>query len=294
MSSQADIGLVLSGGAARGFAHIGVLKVVERLGLEVSCIAGTSMGAIIGALYASGYRANEIDELASSLGWRDLIDFSLQTGVLKGDRLHKTLSRHLPATFADLSMPLAVTTTNVETGEEVVLMSGPLPEAVRASSSFPGAFEPVEMNGLTLADGGITNNLPVSAMALLQCPYVIASDVTPPRRSTYDAQDGGAWWERMVATVRLERRNPMAQMLLRTTDVMQSILTDIQYSLHPADVRIQLDMPQFRIESFREYDAIRDTGESTARAAFLSVAHDRPDKLPAGLTPNVVQERLGR
>jgi NTE family protein len=293
MSDQPALGLVLSGGAARGFAHIGVLKVVEQLGLRVSCIAGTSMGAIIGALHASGFTASEIDELASSLGWRDLIDFSLQTGVLKGDRLHKTLARHLPATFDDLQIPLAVTTTNVETGEEVVLMSGPLPEAVRASSSFPGAFEPVEMNGLTLADGGITNNLPVSAMSLLQCPYVVASDVTPPRRSSYDMNDGGAWWERMVATVRLERRNPMAQMLLRTTDVMQSILTDIQYSLHPADVRIQLDMPQYRIESFREYDAIRDTGEETARAAFMQVARDRPEKLPPGLTPSMVLDRLG-
>ena len=281
MRKRRGVGLVLSGGGARGFAHIGVLQVLERRGVRVDAVAGTSMGAILGALHAAGRSADEIYELARALSWRDVLDLSLQAGLLKGDKLQAFLAAHLPATFADLEIPLAVTTTDVETGEEHIVLDGPLADAVRASSSFPGAFEPVVIGGRTLADGGIVNNLPVAAAGLLGCEYVVASDATPPRRSTFVLDDGeGSWWERMVATVRLERRSPMAQMLLRSTDVMQAILTDLQYTLHPADVRIALDMPKYRIESFREFESIVATGRETAERTFENLARERPDKLP--------------
>lgn len=282
------VGLVLSGGGARGFAHIGVLRVVEEAGIEVDVVAGTSIGAILGALYAHGYKAQDLHLLASSLKWRDIIDISLQGGLMKGDKLANFLAAYLPARFEDLARPLAVTTTDVETGEEVILMEGDLIPAVRASSCFPGAFEPVQINGRTLADGGIINNLPVDAAAFLGASATIASDATPPRRSSYkDGQNEGNWWERMVATVRLERRSPMIQMLLRSSDVMQSILTDIQYTMHPADLLVKLDMPEIRVESFREYDRIVALGEAAARRAFAAaglldetVGDSRP--VPAG------------
>lgn len=275
------VALVLSGGGARGFAHIGVMQVLEARGYRVDAVAGTSMGAVLGALYAAGSDAETIYGVADRLGWRDVIDVSLQAGLMKGDKLRSFLAAHLPAEFADLRIPLAVTTTDVETGEEKVILDGPLVDAVRASSSFPGAFEPVEIDGRTLADGGIVNNLPVAAASLLGCDYVIASDATPPRRSAFVHDEGGAsWWDRMVATVRLERRSPMAQMLLRSTDVMQAILTDLQYTLHPADVRIALDMPQYRLESFRDFRAIVATGREAAERTFDRIARERPDKLP--------------
>lgn len=281
MARRDGVALVLSGGGARGFAHIGVLQVLEQRGIRVDAIAGTSMGAILGALYAAGYGADEIFDLADGLSWRDVIDLSLQAGLLKGDKLRTFLSAHLPATFRELRVPLAVTTTDVETGEEHVVLDGSLVDAVRASSSFPGAFEPVEVDGRTLADGGIVNNLPVAAAALLGCEYVIASDATPPRRSSFVLTgDGGSWWERMAATVRLERRSPMVQMLLRSTDVMQSILTDLQYTLHPADVKIVLDMPQYRMESFREFRKIVATGRAAAERALDLLERERPDKVP--------------
>lgn len=263
------VGLVLSGGGARGFAHIGVLRVLERCDIEVDVIAGTSMGAVLGALYAAGYRAEEIYELTLGTSWRDLIDFSLQTGVIKGDKLQTFLAEHLPATFAELEKPLAITTTDIETGEGVVLLEGDLVRAVRASCSFPGAFEPIQVMGRTLADGGVVNNLPVEAAAFLHATYTIASDATPPRRSIYTTpSEDGSWWERMVATVRLERRNPMAQMILRSSDIMQSILTDIQYTMHPADVLVKLEMPEMRIEQFWEFDHIVRQGELEAVRAF--------------------------
>mgnify|MGYP006284641967 CR=1 FL=1 len=280
MTRRGGVGLVLSGGGARGFAHIGVLQVLEERGTRIDALAGTSMGAILGALYAAGYAADEIYELADGLGWRDVIDVSLQAGLMKGDKLRSFLAAHLPERFEQLRLPFAVTTTDVETGEEHVLMDGPLVDAVRASSSFPGAFDPVALAGRTLADGGIVNNLPVAAAALLGCDYVIASDATPPRRASVHQDDGGSWWERVMATVRLERRSPMAQMMLRSTDIMQAILTDLQSTLHPADVRIVLDMPGYRLESFREFRAIVATGRATAERTLDALARERPDKLP--------------
>ena len=267
--ANSRIGLVLSGGGARGFAHIGVLRVLERHGVVPHAIAGTSMGAILGALYAAGMRADELYDIADDLSWRDLIDLSLSAGLLKGEKLRDFLHDHLPETFEDLDIPLAVTTTDIETGEQVVFLDGPLVPAVRASSCYPGAFEPVRFAGRTLADGGIVNNLPVEAIAILQATFTIASDATPPRRTGYvSPDDEGSWWERMVATVRLERRNPMVQMLLRSTDMMQALLTDIQYTLHPADLRIRLAMPEIRVESFRDIRRIVRLGEEAATRAL--------------------------
>lgn len=276
------VGLVLSGGGARGFAHIGVLRALEETGVEVDVIAGTSLGAILGALYAHGYDAEDLGTLASSVKWRDIVDLSLQGGLIKGEKLRQFLSTYLPPNFEDLAKPLAVTTTDVESGEEVILFEGDLVSAVRASSSYPGAFQPVELKGRTLADGGIVNNLPVEAAALLGATYTIASDATPPRRSTFsDSEQDGNWWERMVATVRLERRSPMVEMLLRSTDIMQSLLTDIQYTLHPADILVRLDMPEIRLESFREYDRIVNLGEVAARRAFSQAGLLEPAEPPA-------------
>lgn len=271
-STDGRLGLVLSGGGARGFAHIGVMRVLEREGASFDMVAGTSMGAIVGALYATGMNAAELYELADGLHWWEIVDLSLQTGLFKGDRLQALLAEHLPMTFAELRLPLAVTTTDIETGETVVILEGDLVSAVRASSSFPGAFEPLQIRGRTLADGGIVNNLPVAAAGLLGATRTIASDVTAPRRSVYVApgQDGN-WWERMVQTVRLERRNPMAQMMFRSTDIMQSILVDIQHSLYPSDLRIVLDMPEIRIESFREFRRIVRAGEDAAERALAAV-----------------------
>ena len=271
----------MSGGGARGFAHLGVLKVLERSTLSVDVVAGTSMGAILGAFHAAGYRADAICELVGSLSWRDIIDFSLSSGFIKGSKLHSFLAEHLPRDFAELKKPLAVTTTDVESGEEVIITEGDLITALRASSGFPGAIEPVQFRGRTLADGGIINNLPVEAAAFLDATYTVASDTTAPRRAAFgDPYAGGHWWERFVATVKLERRNPMAQMLLRSSDIMQSILTDMQYSLHPADVRVRHAMPEIRIESFWAFDEIVKLGESEAERVFGLKGLLAPPKLP--------------
>lgn|SRR5690625_225973 len=276
------VGLVLSGGGARGYAHIGVLSVLEQTDIEPDVVAGTSMGAIIGGLYAAGYSAPEIHDLASSIRSRDVIDLSLQGSLIKGEKLDNVLSDLLPDTFAQLQKPFAVTTTDVETGEKVIITEGNLIRAIRASSSFPGAFPPLEINGRLLADGGIINNLPVDAAAILGANYTIASDTTPPRRSEYQGEEQGNWWERMVSTVRLERRSPLLQMLLRSADIMQSILTDLQHTMHPADILVKLEMPDIHVESFRDYDEIVRIGEEIAIRTFTE----------SGLLPQSAVARL--
>jgi NTE family protein len=263
------VGLILSGGGARGFAHIGVLRVLEETDIHVDVVAGTSMGAILGALYANGYSAEDIYKLSQTISWRDVLDFSMQSGLIKGEKLHQLLATHLPADFKDLQKPFAVATTDIESGEEVFITDGDLISAVRASSCYPGMFEPLQFRGRTLADGGIINNLPVEAVAFLDATYTIASDTTPPRRSAFvDPNSEGHWWERFMATVRFERRNPMAQMLMRSSDIMQSILTDMQYTLHPADIRVRHIMPHIRVESFWSLEDIVALGEKTAIHTF--------------------------
>jgi NTE family protein len=265
-SAPPVVGMVLSGGGARGFAHIGTLRALERRDLRVQVWAGTSIGAIIGALCAAGYRADDVLELARAVSWRDVFDLSLRAGMIKGEKLHLLLAQHLPPRFEDLGQRLAVTCTDIESGEEIVLTSGDLITAVRASACFPGAFEPVTHLGRTLADGGICNNLPVDALATLNADVTIASDVTPPRRATYRsvAGDTRPWWERVVATVTLEQRTPMAAVMLRSTDIMMRLLTDAQYVHHPADLRIAHELPTARVESFWELEAIVAAGEAEA------------------------------
>lgn len=268
-SPRRRTGLVLSGGGARGFAHIGVLRVLERSSVQVDVVAGTSMGAIIGALYAAGMTASEIDDLVGAFSWRDIIDLSLQAGFLKGEKLEAFLAEHLPEDFSALQLPLAITATDIESGEQILLSSGKLVPAVRASSSFPGAFEPVRHEGRMLADGGIINNLPVEAVTFLGATWKIASNVTAARRAPFvPPREEGPVLDRLLATVKFERRNPMLQMLLRGSDIMQSILTDLHHTMHPADVLIRMELLDMRAESFREHEAIVAAGEKAAEAVF--------------------------
>ncbi len=274
------LGLILSGGGARGLAHIGVLRAMEDAGIRPDLIAGTSMGAIVGSLYAAGHSADQILEIARSVKWRDVFDLSLQVGLLKGEKLADVLAVYLPPVFKELQTPLAVTTTDMESGEQVVLTEGDLITAVRASSCFPGAFEPVELDGRMLMDGAIINNLPVEAASWLGATRTIASNVTEPRRSEYtDPFAAGTWWERIVTTVRLERRTPIMQVLLRSTDIMQALLTDIQYTLHPADLHIRMALPGVRLESFWALEDTVAEGERAAREAFAGfTAHDPAER----------------
>jgi NTE family protein len=299
-AGRARIGVALSGGGARGFAHIGTLRVLERYGIRIDVLAGTSMGAIVGALYASGMRADALHALAHSISWRDVVDVSLAAGLIRGEKLHALLQEHLPARFEDLAIPLAVGCTDLEAGEHLLFTEGPLVLPVRASACFPGAFEPIEIDGRVLADGGIVNNLPVDALAAMRADLTIASDVTPPRRSVLAGDlEGESWWQRMIATVTLERRAPIAATAFRAADVMMRLLTDLAYIHHPADLRIAHALPGYRLESFWALDEIVAAGEVQAEADLrahpgLLRALQEASATPAGAAGADVGTRRGR
>ncbi len=159
-----SVGLVLSGGAARGFAHLGVLKALEENGLKPDIISGVSAGAIAGAFYADGYSPEEILEIYSGKNFLELIKITIpKTGLFQLTGMKKILSRYLRAKkFEDLKIPLVITATNLTEGKTVYFRQGILVDAILASSAVPVLFEAVKINNELYIDGGITNNLPVA------------------------------------------------------------------------------------------------------------------------------------
>ncbi|NQT31016.1 MAG: patatin-like phospholipase family protein [Deltaproteobacteria bacterium] len=179
------LGLALGGGAARGLAHIGVLEVLEREGIVVDMIAGTSAGAAIGALYAQGKPAGQIKELALNIGWRrlvSLIDLALpRSGFIEGTRIKNLLKSIIgDIDFSELKIPLSCVATDIRSGEEVVISDGPVLEGVRASISIPVIFTPVKWRERYLVDGGLVNPVPVSTVRKMGADFVIAVNVIPP------------------------------------------------------------------------------------------------------------------
>ena len=215
-SPPVRIGLVLSGGGARGMAHVGVLKVLDELHVHLDAIAGTSMGAVVGGLYASGLSGRAIEELLSSPEWQEsfrervpreelsfrrkeedrdfLVNFPLgirgrelliPTGLVQEQKLTQLLRRAtLPAAgitrFDELSTPFRAVATDLETGDAVVMDSGDLATALRASMSAPGVFAPVERDGRLLVDGGLVENLPIDVIHSMHVDILIVVDAGFP------------------------------------------------------------------------------------------------------------------
>lgn len=177
---EQGIGLALSGGAARGIAHAGVLEVLAEAGIAVRAVAGTSAGSIVGALCAAGVPAAEICRLALETRWSDLLCARLpHRGMVSGEGLERFFERMIPArTFAELRVPFAAVATDLTTGLRVDLTAGPLARAVLASCSLPVLLEPVSLGGRVLVDGGVSSQIPVrAARALLPGAPVVAVDV---------------------------------------------------------------------------------------------------------------------
>lgn len=205
------VGLVLSGGGAKGAAHIGVIRAVEQAGIPIDYIAGTSMGAIVGGLYAMGYTTDELEQLVKMQDWemllsdksprkqlspeqrerkgRYILNIPLSRsakpkmdGFVRGRNLGNMLARltvgyHDSISFDSLHIPFACVATNLANGDEVVLRSGKLSAAIRASMAIPGVFTPVVMEGKTLVDGGLCNNFPVDVARRMGADIVIGSTV---------------------------------------------------------------------------------------------------------------------
>ena len=284
------IGLVLSGGGARGSAHIGVLKVLEQMHVPVDAIAGTSMGAVVGGLYASGLSARDIEKVMTSINWQDafrdrppredldlrrkeedetfLVKYhfglrdgrlALPKGLIQGQKLTETLRRlTLPvarlSNFDDLPTPFRAVATDLENGDSVVIGSGDLTSAMRASLSAPGVFAPVERDGKLLVDGGIADNVPVDVARAMGVDILIVVDVGSgllPRK-----QLNGAAVISNQALAILINRNAQPQLA----------------SLTPKDVLIRPELGDTSSFDFGNVARVIGVGEKAARESTAELA----------------------
>ncbi len=296
------VGLVLSGGGAKGMAHIGALKVIEEAGVRIDYIGGTSMGAIVGALYASGYSAGQLDSLFRNTDFSEIIQdnlprsaktfyekedseryaltlpfdkfkLSFPAALSSGQSIYNELVKVLyhvkdVEDFNELPIPFFCIATDVETGEEIVLDSGYLPEAIMASGTLPSLFEPMEVDGRILIDGGVLNNYPVEKVRAMGADQVIGVDVQHGLRTRESLQS--------ATEILLQINN------YRTVGQMER-------KSRETDIYIKPEMEEFSVIDFELRDFIIREGSEAARAhlpALRKLAERQsprkpPQKVPA-------------
>lgn len=285
------VGLVLSGGAARGLAHIGVLKALEQQGIQVDAIAGTSMGAVIGGLYAAGYSAEELERIALDMDWgqvlsdqpprkdipfrrkqddrdflvkqklsfRDDGSLGLPIGVIQGQNLGMMLEKlfvHTSDTrdFDRLAIPFRAVATDITTGDKVVFDHGHLPRAIRASMSIPAVFAPVEIDGRLLVDGGMVDNIPIDVARDMGAQRVVVVDIGTPLLKRKD-----------LTTV-LDVLNQSTTLMTRNNSQAQLA------TLGKQDLLIQPPLASYTSADFTEVKALIDAGYRAAMAMASELA----------------------
>ena len=243
------IGLALGGGGARGIAHLGVWQRLQELGIPIHCVAGTSIGAIAGAIIAAG-RVDEALAWCEMSSWKKLpgliFDRPTTKALLSGRRIEEKLRQIIAAeTFADLPMPYAAVATDLNTGEAVVMRDGDLISAVRASMSIPGVFSPIERDGHVLVDGGLVNPLPVSACRALGAEVIIAVDVNPLGDP---------------AAAKPFKKLHITDVLLKSFGIFNYELTRRELAVNKPDVLIRPDVGQVVALDFRRVGPLIEIG----------------------------------
>lgn len=283
-SYRPKIGLVLSGGGAKGFAHIGVLKVLEEAGVKIDFIGGTSMGSIIGGLYASGYNAAQIDSIFKKTNFDDLINdniprssknfyekrndelyavilpfsnfkIGIPEALSKGMYNYNLLSsltrnvRHI-RDFNKLPTPFLCIGTNIETGEEVLLNKGNLAQAMIASAAFPSLFSPVEIDGKLIVDGGVVNNYPIKEVRNLGADIIIGVDVQDDLLDRHKLKDA-------------------TRILVQITN-LQSI-DKMKKKVKNTDIYIKPDIKEYGVISFDKGEQIIRRGEDATFSVYEKI-----------------------
>lgn len=275
--SPSKVGLVLSGGGAKGMAHIGVLKVIDSLGVPIDYIAGTSMGAIIGSLYASGYSGKELDSIFRETNFDDIISddlpravksfnerendekyalklpfsnfkIKLPSALSRGQNAYNLLLKLMLHTnkvkdFDNLPIPFFCVATNIETGKQVLLESGNLTQAVMASGALPSLFQPVVIGDNVLVDGGVVNNYPVDELRAKGADIIIGVDV----------QDGLAKRDELKSA---------PEVLFQINNFRT--INDMKLKSKRTDIYIKPNIKEFNVVSFNEVADIIDSGEKSA------------------------------
>ena len=283
---KGGIGLALAGGGAKGLAHIGILKAIDSAELNIDYLTGTSMGSIVGGLYAAGYSGDSIEYIARHINWGSLLSnsipmtsyimeekseygkyavelpmkglkVSLPSGFLESQELWLTLQKYFyPVSditdFSKLSIPYACIGTDLATGESVVLNKGSLARAIRSSMAIPGAFSPVDWEGRRLVDGGVTRNFPVKDLKEMGATYTIGVSVSTPIKNVEELDN--------VATV-------LSQVIFLNENadrIQESAITDLL---------INVPMGEYTSGSFDEGDAIIDLGIAEGRKFYPYFKH---------------------
>ena len=276
-NKKAGVALALGGGAARGWAHIGVLHALDEAGIEISMIAGTSIGALVGGCYLAG-KLDELEEFARSLTRRrifGLLDITFASnGLFGGMKLDARMKEHMNGTrIEDLPKPFVAVATEIRTGHEIWLSEGALIRAVRASYALPGVFEPVNCDGRILVDGALVNPVPVSVCRAYEQPLVVAVNLH------YDNFGRSAVLKHSAGELLIEKNGnprdvhdtPPAQARLGVTGVMVEAFNIIQDRISrarlagdPPDMSLQPKLGHIGLSEFHRADeAIKLGYEST-------------------------------
>jgi NTE family protein len=270
-TAQRRLGLALGGGGVRGLAHIGVIKVLESAGIAVASLAGSSMGGLIGALFAAGWTGEELEqEVLSRTKFRQmvkLVDLSpSRRGFLVGQRVREQLDELIgnKLSFAQLRIPLALTAVDLCTGKEVTLRTGSVLEAVLATTAVPGLMPPVVMNGCQLIDGGVLNNVPTDVAKADGADVIAAVDVNPPFPSdpSQSLEENEKTWPAIFPQ--------FAQDFYTAELIMVNALTRLRIAQCPPDLLIQPPIPD-GISIFWGFTRAREAiaaGEESARQAL--------------------------
>ncbi|NKF21524.1 patatin-like phospholipase family protein [Solimonas marina] len=246
------VALVLGGGGARGFAHIGVLKMLAAQGLKPDLIVGTSAGSVAGALYAAGYNAFDLQEMAFALDRATIADWSMfGKGLIRGDALEKFVNkavRNRPIEALDI--PFACVATRLDTGKAVLFQRGNVGAAVRASSSVPGVFAPAVIDGHEYVDGGLVAPVPIQYAKQLGADFIIAVDVSTPVNPSVEPSG-------------------KLDILMRTFEIMGQSIRAAE--LPQADIVIQPDLTGISSSNFESKQQAILQGERAALAAMPQI-----------------------
>lgn len=251
VAQKPRIALALGGGAARGFAHIGVIKMLESQGIVPDFVVGTSAGAVVGALYAGGNDAYAIQKIAIQLDEKIFADWTLGgRGLLKGEALQDYVNQQLnKRPLEKLNKPFAAVATDLNSGERIVFRTGDTGMAVRASAAVPGVFQPVQFRGHTYVDGGLTSPVPVQAAREMGADFVIAVDIS--------SQANG------------QPIDSISAILWQTTTIMGGIIS--KNELREADIVIRPKLPYVKSWDFTaRHEAVLE-GERAAQAALPAI-----------------------
>jgi NTE family protein len=266
-SSRKKVGLALSGGAARGFAHVGVLRVLQKEGIPIDMIAGTSAGAVMGAAYAWSQDAVRMTKDALDASWKKkapLIDPSLpKTGFIKGKKIQELISGYVGGNinFSDLKIPFACVATDIDTGEEVVIDSGSVTEALRASISIPGIFTVVKREGRYLVDGGLTTPLPVEVVRRMGADFIIAVNVNP--------DVAGRMGKTSQARAAARKEPNIFQIMMQSIYITTYSLA--RNSLENADIVIEPDVAHIGAADFHKARELITRGRQAAQNAIPEI-----------------------